>query len=220
MTTALTPLEDAQERLEGPHGIPDRLPTPLPPQDDPELSLTAPTEQHPAVVPEQTSIPLQLPLVCQAAPSPDGTQPLYLSVSIGGNPACALVDSGAAANIMSAAYAKLTGIPTRTHTAVNVVLADGSKHTCDQYAPHVSSRLSSDRRCPRHYADFLVLDVALPGGDVIYGMPYLAAVNPSINWKSRTITLATPNGPLDIHSRNTQPFPEHPKGLMTLCSTR
>jgi hypothetical protein len=100
----------------------------------------------------------------------------------------------------------------RTHTTVNVVLADRSKHTSDQYAPHVSSRLSSDRRCPRHYADFRVLDVALPGGDVIYGMPYLAAVNPSINWKSRTITLATPNGPLDIHSRNTQPLPRAPKG--------
>jgi hypothetical protein len=75
---------------------------------------------------------------------------------------------------------KLTGIPTKTHTTVNVVLADGSKHTCDHCAPHVSSRLSSDRRCPQHYLDFLVLDVTLPSGDVIHGIPYLAAVNPSI----------------------------------------
>ena len=85
----------------------------------------------------------------------------------------ALVDSGASYKFMSSALAKLLGWRI-TPATMHVRLANGEKlHSLG----HVSGLVTCGKWHPR--VSFIVLDLAF---DVVFGLPWLVATNPHLDW--------------------------------------
>ena len=85
----------------------------------------------------------------------------------------ALVDSGASYNFMSSALAKSLGWRIML-AAMHVCLANGEKL---RSLGQVSGLLTRGKWCAQ--VSFIVLDLAF---DVVFGLPWLVATNPHLDW--------------------------------------
>ena len=102
-----------------------------------------------------------------------------------GRPAVFLLDSGATGNFVSSAFVRAHNLPSSPLSRPDLVtLADGSQQTAGCIVQSAAVRIAS-------YSDSLdLVSLALQDYDAILGMPWLERVNPEINWRQRTVTLA------------------------------
>jgi hypothetical protein len=115
---------------------------------------------------------------------------IKLRGSINGTDATMLVDSGASDNFISTAYIDNSNIQSTRSAKDNVVmLADGRQHVCNQVVKDALINVGA-------YSDKLDLRaIPLEKFDVVLGMPWLTKLNPTIDWKTRTVRV-------DVHKSN------------------
>lgn len=100
-----------------------------------------------------------------------------------------LVDGGSTGNFISLAFA----------TASGATLTAGANQLCVRMADgytHVSTQLATISFSANGYKETLQVNVlpSLEGCDVILGMPWLKAHNPTIDWRTHTIAVPRPGG--------------------------
>ena len=107
-----------------------------------------------------------------------------LKIFIKGQPATALIDSGASCCFLNSKFVEQHDIPTRSNSKPQQVkLATGVKAQVERFAPKVDIRVNSYHDIQR----FMVLP--LDGNDVILGMTWLRRLNPKINWRRNLVRL-------------------------------
>ena len=150
--------------------------------DEPSSSCSKtaapPPEASPPPPEQQTGLNT---LVCNAI-LPTSGRLLILRGSISGAPARFLVDSGSTGNFVSAAFLAQHGFQPTPTDAKDVILADGTLHRSDTSLDSVKVRLGAYRG--------KVSLRALPLGsdyDVVLGKPWLADLNPQIDWRQNTV---------------------------------
>jgi len=100
-----------------------------------------------------------------------------------GHPAVYLVDSGASGNFVRSAFLDEWNVATSSlPQAQQINLADGSKRAATDLLSKAPVIIGT-------YSDAIDL-VSLPlgGFDVILGMPWLESINPSIDWKAKSLS--------------------------------
>jgi RNase H-like domain found in reverse transcriptase/Reverse transcriptase (RNA-dependent DNA polymerase)/Integrase zinc binding domain/Chromo (CHRromatin Organisation MOdifier) domain/Integrase core domain len=109
---------------------------------------------------------------------------VYLSVLLIGLSVMyqALIDSGAAINLIHEAIVQSLGLETFVCSPIQVVLANGKTLThANRYV-----RLKYSIAGVRHEDVFLVAPIGI--NSIIFGMPFLERLNPAINWRRKTVT--------------------------------
>jgi len=100
--------------------------------------------------------------------------------SVNGHPAHILIDGGAEGNVISATFAKQHSLPLVSCSPIPIILPDGSSSITNNTA---SITLARDT-----YHDTLnPLLYNLQKYDLILGKPWLANVNPKINWRTNAL---------------------------------
>ena len=100
------------------------------------------------------------------------------------NNATVMIDSGAACNCVSRSYVKHNGIETFEGEPYLITLANKTTTTANEICT-----LTMD--VPGMNEQFTCVAIVLPelsSSDIILGMPFLEAFNPSINWKNKTLS--------------------------------
>ena len=124
---------------------------------------------------------------------------MYLSVSLSVVPSVlqALVDSGATLNLVHQAVVANLGLKPQPCSPVKVRLANG------QPLPICDQQITLDFTIAgiRNSQTFLVAPIGIHS--MILGMPWLETTNPSIDWRTKTLTL--PSSP--DHSCSSTPIP-------------
>jgi len=108
---------------------------------------------------------------------------IKLQGSMCGHPAVYLVDSGASGNFVRSAFLDEWNVATSSlPQAQQINLADGSKRAATDLLSKAPVIIGT-------YSDAIDL-VSLPlgGFDVILGMPWLESINPSIDWKAKSLS--------------------------------
>ena len=189
--------------LHRPPRLSDNLETPNPDNADPcpRLHDHASSSGRPQATPVSppppcTSDPLFSPsiLALNSSAAGDCSQRLLVvTVTVNAVPCRLLVDSGASRNFISHAWLKQHHIrPSNLRLPLRIRLADGTINATAQELPNATVNFTSDFS----YCSSFVA-TALQGYDGILGKPFLADLNPSIDWSTNTIT-APFNLPGDI----------------------
>jgi Aspartyl protease len=122
---------------------------------------------------------------------PKFEQPMVVKVCLNGQPATALIDTGAAADILYPAAAERLGIPVQhSHAKARVVMADQTQRNCARVARDVHVRVGDGANTLADRETLRVADLPAAGHDLILGMPFLAAHNPVPDYKERRLTFA------------------------------
>ena len=107
---------------------------------------------------------------------------IKVPVVVHGRRALALIDSGATANFIDAAFVATHAIPTDSIQPSHVInLGDGTQRFTSLITQPVPVDLDQYR------CTLTLLAVPLSGCDLVLGMPWLVQTNPTINWARRTI---------------------------------
>ena len=119
-----------------------------------------------------------------SASSPSHVPLMKLEASVNSHSAQALIDCGATTNFIHESYVQQHQIPIATSAQVQTItLGDGSKRDTSYVTAPLPVRIGS-------MCDSIPFVVApLAGCDVVLGMPWLQAHNPSINWKERSVNV-------------------------------
>ena len=110
-------------------------------------------------------------------------QPLVLPGFLNGCPAGFLLDSGAAANLMNPVTAERLQIQLTQIAAIKVVLAHGSESTCTKQARGVNLTLGHGESLFETVMNFFVPDMPRSQHEAVLGMPFLAGINPTVDWR-------------------------------------
>src|SRR5579871_3189168 len=106
-----------------------------------------------------------------------------LTITINGQPAKALIDSGADSNLISQTYVQQKGLSTHLkEVGYGITTIDGTPIGKGRIDQEVTAMLEIQQ-----HIEWITLDVApITGEDVILGQPWLIQNNPQINWKEQT----------------------------------
>lgn len=97
-----------------------------------------------------------------------------------------LIDCGATGNFVSIDFVRRACLPVMTHhRRRTITLADGSRQSSRMSAEQVQLRLGT--HCET--IDLTVMPIKHQNFDVVLGMPWLARVNPAIDWTQRLLTI-------------------------------
>ena len=111
---------------------------------------------------------------------------IKLVVSVAGHKARALVDCGATTNFIDSTFVSSRSIPTLSISQpVFINLGDGSQRATTAVTPQLAVNVAS------HSSQLALLIVPLSGCDIVLGMPWLADVNPRIDWAAKTLRFNT-----------------------------
>ena len=110
--------------------------------------------------------------------------PIVLRGRLAGAPATFLIDSGAGVNAVSTAFLDKHGLRTSPSAHKGVNFADGSQGVTRGQLGAASLKIG------RYRDKQTLLAVPLSGYDAILGTPWLAAVNPNIDWQANVITFS------------------------------
>ena len=124
---------------------------------------------------------LRKPSQLSAFHGPQAAKTLLTFVAtVNGKPAKVLIDGGAEGNVISAAFCKRHYLALNACSPIPVVLPNGSTHITNSTAPITLTRDS--------YTGYLEpLLFCLTKYDLILGKPWLAEVNPQINWRTNDL---------------------------------
>ena len=119
-------------------------------------------------------------------------QAIQLSGQLNGKPVRFMLDSGAMGNFLSSEWVKSSGVRAASRISQKVFqLPDGSWIPSNAVIPRAFVTLLNSRIGSPHYQERLSFDLAdLQGYDAILGKPWLDKHNPSIDWKSHTVTIS------------------------------
>ena len=109
---------------------------------------------------------------------------IQLQGSVCDQPARFLIDSGSSGNFISSAFVERHGLDLGSSfdSSISVTLADGRSQK-------TQGIVDSAALCLSTYCDQVDLHcLPLGGFDVILGLPWLEALNPSIDWRKRTLS--------------------------------
>lgn len=132
---------------------------------------------------------IELPATAGAARHPKFVEPMLIKVCLNGQPATALVDSGAAADILYPAAAERMGVTVQdSRIHARVLMADQTQRRCARVANSVHIRVGDAGRTLATRMDFWVADLPAAKHDLILGMPFLAAHEPAPDYQGRRLT--------------------------------
>ena len=136
--------------------------------------------------------------------------PIVLHGRLAGVPATFLIDSGAGVNAVSTAFLDKHGLRTLPTAHKGVHFADGSLGSARGQLRMASLKIG------RYRDKQTLLAVPLSGYDAILGTPWLASINPKINWQANTLTFRHHGETITLAPPMEPPGPQNPTILSAL----